>query len=396
MAGNIDPDVFKCYCVVSGYCRGSQRSSLLPVNLTAKSWSVNPSLRLHISGEEKWREYTTAVIPCHVNSNHSLLEWTELRVGAKCIKGDLDPEPRITFNSSVKVEVPMFLNPTERLEFGICTAVIYGHLDPYRLVEWLEMQRILGVGKIMIYNSSIGMRESHVLEHYRDEGVVEIHQIPPIMPTLKKESLTEINARQVIGLNDCLFRNMFGFRYLTALDTDEFILPQTAWNLSSLMEILRRRREQRHSGPSSLGFAQFITVDFLSEKGYQPQPDISKPWFSHFLRHRHGRLAHPVTLHLKFMIQPQACSALFVHYCWRRDPNFDSIYVDPGIAVLNHYRKDYCPSKRYFREMCASPDNRVLYDRILDYEQVLIQRVSAKLLDLGMYRDSVPQGTELL
>jgi len=34
---------------------------------------------------------------------------------------------------------------------AVCVQVAYGHIDPVRLVEWLEFQRILGVSFVGVH-----------------------------------------------------------------------------------------------------------------------------------------------------------------------------------------------------------------------------------------------------
>ncbi len=176
------------------------------------------------------------------------------------------------------------------------------------------MQRILGVGKVFIYKSSIGLQESRVLWDYQDEGFVEVHQIPPIERSVDGlvETKEDISVRQGIGLNDCVFRNMFQFKYMCGLDTDEFIMPQPTANLSSLLHAIQQSLSPELKS-TPVGSYLFQTVDFLSEPGYDPRPDLSKPWYTHYLRYRWGLPVRSHGIHAKIIFNPRACKALFVH-----------------------------------------------------------------------------------
>ena len=51
--------------------------------------------------------------------------------------------------SAVPVEVPTRLQVKRPL--AACVHVAYQHLDPVRLVEWFELQRILGISLVGVY-----------------------------------------------------------------------------------------------------------------------------------------------------------------------------------------------------------------------------------------------------
>ena len=52
--------------------------------------------------------------------------------------------------------------PPDPLDFGACVSVTYWQQDPYRIVEWLELHRLWGVGEVRL-----GVREGSL-------GVIEV------------------------------------------------------------------------------------------------------------------------------------------------------------------------------------------------------------------------------
>jgi hypothetical protein len=75
---------------------------------------------------------------------------------------------------------------------------------------------------------------SKVVDYYARSGLVEStpltlpgHQ--PNMPVLQhlflKRKMTHKRQNEVIPYNDCLYRNMYRFRYVALLDVDEVIVP---------------------------------------------------------------------------------------------------------------------------------------------------------------------------
>ena len=385
-----------CFCVIYGSYYGKMRTHTS--HFTQGLAGIGPATLLRVEGDSISRRYSKRVVPCHFPER--FLSWRDLRVGLKCGgKSDV----RLPANSTVKVETPVFIPDEERMEFGVCVSVVYKHLDPYRLVEWLEMQRILGVGKIFIYNSSIGFQESRVLWDYQDEGFVEVHQIPPIQGIIdgQNESIAERRARQVIGLNDCMFRNMFQFKYMCGLDTDEFIMPQITSNLSSLLRRIYQEQPHRMTShqmtshrmtSTSVGLYTFQTVNFLSEPGYDPRPDLSKPWYTHYLRYRWGLPVRRFSTHPKVIFNPRVCKALFVHRCAKLDSTYREVRVDITTGFLSHHKDRYCVGKAIREDLCSSPHLRTLYDGVLKYETLLVKSVNDKLHHLGLSTDTQPVG----
>ena len=77
------------------------------------------------------------------------------------------------------VERPIKL-PVVR-DFAICMQVAFGHVDVHRMIEWIELQRLLGVSKIVVYElvgsvHSLANESVAVLQHYAAEGFVELRK----------------------------------------------------------------------------------------------------------------------------------------------------------------------------------------------------------------------------
>ena len=62
--------------------------------------------------------------------------------------------------ATVRVEYP---DKIRRHQFGVCVPIMFGCLDPVRIVEWLEMEMILGVTRVVLYNNSLCAQTSAIL-----------------------------------------------------------------------------------------------------------------------------------------------------------------------------------------------------------------------------------------
>lgn len=83
-----------------------------------------------------------------------------------------------------------------RLPLGVCVAISFGSLPLEELVEWFELNRMLGIGEFNIYNGSMSPALDGVLNYYaRDAGVVNVHQMgPPVVDRKAGVTMDTIKA----------------------------------------------------------------------------------------------------------------------------------------------------------------------------------------------------------
>ncbi len=117
---------------------------------------------------------------------------------------------------------------------GVCVKPFhFNYSRTVDLIEFIELNRILGVRGFTFYNDTLSEESGCVLRHYNRTASIELHPW-----RLNMGSQTEIRTEGLFAaLNDCLYRNMYAFNYLLLIDLDEFVVPQT--NLSSLAQMLR-------------------------------------------------------------------------------------------------------------------------------------------------------------
>ena len=58
---------------------------------------------------------------------------------------------------------------------AVCAKVAYGEaLNPHKLVEWVEVQRLLGVDRIQLFESNNNEEVYRVLNHYKQTGLIDL------------------------------------------------------------------------------------------------------------------------------------------------------------------------------------------------------------------------------
>ncbi|XP_063001050.1 beta-1,4-galactosyltransferase galt-1-like [Elgaria multicarinata webbii] len=135
------------------------------------------------------------------------------------------------------------------LGFTVCISTMFGNYNNVlQFVQSVEMYKILGVEKVVIYTNNCSQLMAKVLDFYVAEDIVEI--IPwPIDSYLRTTSHWHysMDAKdigyygQITALNDCIYRNMYKTKYLLLNDIDEIILPIKYPDWKTMMHNLQKQ-----------------------------------------------------------------------------------------------------------------------------------------------------------
>ena len=144
-------------------------------------------------------------------------------------------------------------------ELALCMKCTHGMVDPYRLVEWIEFNHLLGVGKFIMYDMAIQGVARRVLDYYKKRGLVEIipYRFPLTMFKMSQdywhtERDTHVYEQSfLVSLNDCFYRNHKNHRFIIVIDLDEVIIPT---NSSESLVHVAERASQEYPHHQSLTF----------------------------------------------------------------------------------------------------------------------------------------------
>lgn len=113
----------------------------------------------------------------------------------------------------------------------------------------LLCHRLLGVDKVVIYNTSCGPEVDRLLRVYSEDGFVEIipwpiheHMVPSTGWQHHVSGGDVHYFGQQATLNECMYRSMESSRYVLLNDLDEIIMPYKHDNLTSMMDTLQKQR----------------------------------------------------------------------------------------------------------------------------------------------------------
>ena len=215
----------------------------------------------------------------------------------------------------------------------------HGAFSPSQIVEWLELNTILGAEHVFMYNLSGSATLDPYLEYYQRKG--QLTMLPWNMPLRFREDIDEFdhdfrivwNYAQTVLLNDCLYRNMFVARHLVYIDLDEFIIPQeddvTTW-----------RQMLKHAGdycPQKIGSYcarnGFFRMAIVNESNFDRFNLTTALHTSMFIRIKEcfGRS--------KYVVVPERIRLLNIHFVEEYyDGSYQACAMNPTVGFLHHYR----------------------------------------------------------
>ena len=276
--------------------------------------------------------------------------------------------------------VEIAARPLRRDAFGCCVSVAYWHHNPYQIVEWMEMLRMLGVSKVTVYNNSLEKEAARVFLWYDRQGFVDFRQSHNF---IRDPGELSIHMHMSPVINDCMYRNMYRFKKMVVTDLDELIIPRTVDNYTDLMVVIDQKQGvgNHHQAKHYVFTNDYFFLDF-------PGEDTGQVAKLTTLRHRKRIEPSEQGYAIKSIISPLACARMHNHYCWGITELYDTegntIEVDPKLALNQHYKR--CHLDLWEKPgMCLDAAKRAIQDDImLKYKDRLLKAVSEKLLRIGL------------
>lgn len=275
------------------------------------------------------------------------------------------------------------LSDKEKLKFNftVCISSLFGEYDNVlQFAQTLEMYRLLGVDRVVIYNTSCSQNFNRLLQVYSEEGFLEVVPWPignylnPSHGWLFSKSGGDLHYYgQMTTLNECIYRNMDRSRYVLLNDMDEIIMPYQHNNLMSLMDALKKKynnagvyRIENHIFPK----AKFDPSGRFHLPQWNGVPGINI--LEHIYKEEPDRkIYHPY----KMIIRPKMVQQTSVHEVLKTVAN--QVKVSPDICRIIHIRTS----------LRKSTDADLQIDkRLWDFQEQLIPNVDAVLKKVGLLK----------
>ncbi|XP_043999527.1 uncharacterized protein LOC122846561 [Gambusia affinis] len=267
----------------------------------------------------------------------------------------------------------------KRMDFTVCISTLFGgYNNVLQFAQTLEMYKLLGVNRVVIYNTSCGPDLDRLLQGYSQEGFVEIVSWPidkymnPSRGWLFSASGGDIHYfGQLTTLNECIYRSMERSRYVLLNDIDEIIMPYQHDNLTSLMDELQKQHPE-------VGVF-LIENHFFPKHHFEPSGRFHLPRWSkvpginileHIYREDPDR---NIYLPHKLIVQPRMVEQTSVH------------------EVLRYFGEKYKVPLEVCRiiQVCAAVRKSLKLEelnvdyRLWDFQEKLIPNVDKVLKNLG-------------
>lgn len=267
-----------------------------------------------------------------------------------------------------------------QFNFTVCISNLFGdYNNVLQFAQTLEMYRLLGVDRVVIYNTSCGPDLDRLLQSYSRDGFVEMVPWPidkhlnPSRGWLFSEFGGDLHYfGQLTTLNECMYRSMERSRYVLLNDIDEIIMPYQHDDLMSLMETLQQK--QPDTGVFLVENHIFPKNHFEPEKTFHlPQwdgvPGINI--LEHIYREDPNRkIYHPY----KIIVRPQMVEQTSVHEVLKMSG--PALKVPLDVCRIIHVR---VPLQGHLKREELNVDKR-----LWDFSQKLIPNVDRELRKAGL------------
>eukprot|EP00090_Calanus_glacialis_P008335 TRINITY_DN16646_c0_g1_i9.p1 TRINITY_DN16646_c0_g1~~TRINITY_DN16646_c0_g1_i9.p1 ORF type:complete len:556 (-),score=113.80 TRINITY_DN16646_c0_g1_i9:55-1611(-) len=226
--------------------------------------------------------------------------------------------------------------PSNTSSIGVCVKPIhFKYNKTLEILQFIELNRILGVTRFTLYNNSMSEEVSCLLSDYIKEGVVEV------LPwKLDMDSQKEIRTEGLFAaLNDCLYRNMNSFKYLMMIDLDELIIPYQNMTLVNMLTDLGTRdliQAGKAVSPSQVSSYSFQNAFFYLQWTNDPT-FLTNPPLTALLKTRRRQKLHPPKQRSKYICLPSSVKEAGNHFIWEFKRG-KTLNVPPSYGFLHHYR----------------------------------------------------------
>lgn len=293
----------------------------------------------------------------------------------------------------------IYNKPKKKKEFAVCVKgldFLYKDIS-VRLVEWIEMILLLGADKIFFYKLQVHPNISKVLSYYEKKDKVDVTpltlpggqpNIPGFQHMYLSKKINHKRQNELIPYNDCLYRNLYTYKYIALLDVDEVIMPVKVMSWKDLMDVvLKKALAIKNETRASYNVRNvYFLDDLLHSHGWFK--DIPK--YMHMLQHvyRSKNFTQP-NQYVKCFHNPERALILHNHFplaCL--SSGCTSYPIETGDAQLQHYRADCVKT---LKKTCTQfRESSVLDTSMWRFKSTLISRTTDTLYTLGYFGDTRP------
>ena len=124
-------------------------------------------------------------------------------------------------------------------DVGLCVKPIHSNYNNWlEIIAFIEMNKMLGISKFIVYNESMSENVSCVLEYYKESEHLVSIRTWDLLRKLQISTNMIKNRGVLASLNDCFYRHMNSYQYLFSIDLDEYIIPHMHETIPEMLQYL--------------------------------------------------------------------------------------------------------------------------------------------------------------
>ena len=227
------------------------------------------------------------------------------------------------------------------------------------MVSWLEIQRVIGVEHITIYNQNIGPLILETLQSYQRKGFVDI------IDWKLDNTENRIGVNGQLGLiNDCFYRYLGKSQYILFIDKDELIIPHSKSNLKEMIKYINERQHHITQYRFYNSFWHDVGEVVSEAENYMIRNIYTPVYF----KRTHRTKDCPSTTRYKNIIEAKYAARIGVHHVYSMKKGQKRYQVPVGIGLMHHYRSpDYAINEAMIRDDIMSKYVEEVMSNMLNY-----------------------------
>lgn len=283
--------------------------------------------------------YSAYFVLCQLNQTQALPPYVGLT--DKKIEGNFTNQ--INF---IKISYQREKNDEDR-KIAVCPGPVFSNYDnALRIVEMIEIYKILGASKFFIYNASIAEEVLELLKFYEEQGTVEF--LPWNIADVIDLTPKNIHHYGLLGcLNDCFYYATLvdNFQYFIHADFDEIIFPYDVDTLGEYLDKYDNKTYHSHTF-----FNYFFFYEYDHDLSNVPKNVVNKFLYTQAQTTRMSHLGRHVRT--KYIAKGDSVIEVGNHFVWQFIYGTREFKVDEKYGALHHYRDNceifkFCDEKKF-------------------------------------------------
>ena len=241
----------------------------------------------------------------------------------------------------------------------------YKPLDIEVFIEWVEMNRILGVEHITVYLHSLAEDMHEVLYYYYNIGYFDFVSLGPI-------DWDNYIQPRAIGVNDCMYWNMHSYRYIINIDPDEIIVLKHFPTLIEFLDDFSMKYKDRR-----------VSVIMFQPKVFYMENYDNKSLKLRFMKHER----YSIIGNYKIIVNVNGCLKVSSHRCKVHANGFEEVKISPDDGASYHFKTCETARINHKPSQCSKALDKSMKDnRMISFKNQLQARVDLVLHALNIIK----------